>query len=428
MNVYMKVHFNTDVNQARKDWEKAFENGVSDSGWALAISYNKSGDKSVAQSWIAKAVAKNNPIGKLMESVSYFAQKDYKTAIKIALTLSSADLSEYPESTSSSGFSIAKYILSIYKDSKDDEGKMKYLLDCAENNDYCIGELAKEYFSLRDDVNAQKWAEKGVTVNDGASMWVMGKLAERSYWGKPEAEFADTTKARYWYKRSADVGDVSSMARIAEFAVLDNKKDEACLWANRLIPIIDLRQGTYNELLGDQAWKRTASKIIQDLKCGITNDQVIKQSNSKNGSNTTPVPSSSPVGKISDGNLAPLLKYESSEYSEKVSTNLKTSSIFGRAYLSGLNWVIPLTSSANESVPPINRVQFRDSSLPYGSWWNMPYTLKDSGSLGWQAEVSEIGIQLLHSTGNKVCPEFRLALVQNGLVTYIWTKSVAPCS
>jgi serine/threonine protein kinase len=426
--LHENAFFITDVNQARKDWEIAFNNGVSDSGWALAISYNKSGDKSIAQSWIAKAVARNNPIGKLMESVSYYAQKDYKAAIKIALGLSGADLSEYPEASRSRGFSIEKYILTIYNESKDDEGKMKFLLDCAKDNDYCIGQLAAEYFSLRDDVNAQKWAEKGVSVNDGTSMWVMGKLAERSYWGKPGAEFADTSKARYWYERSAGVGDVASMARVAEFAVLDDEKEDACLWANRLIPIIDFRQGSYDELQGDQAWKKTASKIIQDLKCGIASDQVVQSSNSKDISKITPTPSSSPIAKISDGNLVPLLKYESSEYSEKVSTSVKTSSIFGRAFLSGLNWVIPLTNSANESVPPINRVQFRNSTLPYGSWWNMPYTLKDGGSVGWQAEVSDVGIQLLHSTGDKVCPEFRLALVQNGLVTYIWTKSVAPCS
>ena len=427
--LHENAFFYIDINQARKDWKIAFENGVSDSAWALAISYNKSGDKLLAESWIDNAVNKNNPIGMLMKSVSYFAQKDYKTAINIALTLTGADLSEYPESARSRGFSIEKYILSIYSESKDDEGKKKFLLNCAENNGYCMGQLAKDYFSLADDANAQKWAEKGVVVNDGTSMWVMGKLAERSYWGKPGAELADTTKARYWYKRSAEVGDVASMARIAEFAVLDSKKEEACLWANRLIPIIDLRQGSYNELLGDQAWKRTASKIIQDLKCGITNDQIAQSSTSKNIPKIVPTPSTSPIGKISDGNLAPLLKYESSEYSERVSANVKTSSIFGRAYiLDGLNWKIPLTNSANESVPPLNRVQFRDSSLPYGSWWNLPYTIKEGGSGGWYAEVSEIGIQFGHSTGKKVCPEFRLALVQDGLVTYIWTKSVAPCS
>jgi hypothetical protein len=134
------------------------------------------------------------------------------------------------------------------------------------------------------------------------------------------------------------------------------------------------------------------------------------------------------TAKASDGDLQPIATYKGSEYSEKLATNVKSSSIFGRAFLSDGNWKIPLTNSANESVPPINRVQFRDASLPYGSWWNMPYELINSGNVGWQAVVSNIGIQLLHSTGKKVCPEFRLALVQNGLVTYIWTKSVEPCT
>lgn len=425
--LHESAFFNKDVNQARQDWKKAFENGVSDAAWALAISYNNSGDKTTGNSWMEKAVAKNNSIGKLMKSASYLAKKDYKTAIELAIPLLNEDLSEYPQANNVRRFSIEKYILAIYTESKDDNGREKFLLDCAKDNVYCIGQLAMHYLG-DDDANAQIWAEKGVAVNDGTSMWVMGKLAEKSYWGKPGAELADTSKARYWYKRAADVGDVASMARVAEYAVLDNKKDEACLWANRLIPIIDLRRGTYDELQADQAWKKTASKIIQDLKCGVITNQVPQQPASKINSKITPTPTTSPVGKISDGNLAPLLKYESSEYSEKVSINVKTSSIFGRAYLNELNWVIPLTNSKNESVPPLNRVQFRNSALPYGSWWNLPYTLKDSGSLGWHAEVSEIGIQLLHSTGAKVCPEFRLALVQDGLVTYIWTKSVAPCS
>jgi len=58
----------------------------------------------------------------------------------------------------------------------------------------------------------------------------------------------------------------------------------------------------------------------------------------------------------------------------------------------------------------------------------MPYTLVNEGNVGWYAVVSNLGIQIGHSRGQKVCPEFRFALVQNDLVTYIWQKSVEPCA
>jgi len=199
------------------------------------------------------------------------------------------------------------------------------------------------------------------------------------------------------------------------------------------------RKGTYREEPTDQENYTQASQFFQLQFCqnvllgdapALSFASPTPSSKASVLPSQKPLPNTSPVGKISDGNLTPLLSYKSSEYSEKISTEAKTSNIFGRAFLSssGLDWIIPLTNSAGESVPPINRVQFRDSSLPFSSWWNMPYELTDSGSSGWQAVVSNIGIQLLHSTGKKVCPEFRFALVQDGLVTYTWGKSVEPCT
>jgi serine/threonine protein kinase len=257
-----------------------------------------------------------------------------------------------------------------------------------------MSNLGFEYEQINDKVKAKKWYTTASDLGSVDASVNLGYMYEQT---------ADWTNARKYYKRAADKKDPMGMYNLA--IVLGNyfgQGDQGCVLLKEAILIKSIEPDT----------KKLANAAIAK-GCSAT------------PGNENLIPS---AAKASDGNLQPVATYKSSEYSEKLATNVKSSSIFGRAYLSDLNWKIPLTNSANESVPPINRVQFRDASLPYGSWWNMPYDLINSGNVGWQAVVSNLGIQLLHSSGKKVCPEFRFALVQNGLVTYIWTKSVEPCT
>jgi hypothetical protein len=94
-------------------------------------------------------------------------------------------------------------------------------------------------------------------------------------------------------------------------------------------------------------------------------------------------------------------------------------------------WRIPLTNLGDEQVPPINRVQFRDSKeAPFGTWSNIAYKIVKNETLGsYSAHVDNLVIQLLYNRnlGTSVCPEFRLARVENGQVRYIWNKTVEPC-
>jgi serine/threonine protein kinase len=253
---------------------------------------------------------------------------------------------------------------------------------------------------------AKKWYLKSVDAGYTYSLNALGYLYEQE---------ADWTNARKYYEKSAEAGDPFGMYNLA--IVLGNYFSDQ---SSRPCDLLNQALGTKN--LDPELLPQIRSAISKGCS---TKASVSLQAEDKAKSS----PSPSPTGKISDGDLMPLLSYGTSQYSEKVSSDVKTSGIFGRAFLKNdLEWVIPLTNSKNESVPPINRVQFRDASLPYGSWWNLPYELKDGGNVGWHAVVSNLGIQLLHSSGKKVCPEFRFALVQNNLVTYIWTKSVEPCT
>jgi hypothetical protein len=311
----------------------------------------------------------------------------------------------------------------IYELDNDPVGADKFLKSCAKNNSYCVGELALNYYDNEDSVNAKEWALRGVELNNADSMWVMARLEERKYFGKTDSKIVDTTKAQYWFLRAANAGDVSSMWRTAGFKILSGNRDEACVWWNKTITRINERKGTLAEQQGDISWAKDSADNILKWKCG-----------SEISISASPAPTKAVLtpksGTQISPNLQPSPSFSGFGYSEAISEDVKVDSKFGRAFLSsdGLNWLIPITNNSLENIPPFNRVQFKNASETYGSWWNTAYTLK-KGSNGAYAEVSNVGLQLLHSrNGEKVCPEFRLALVESNQVTYIWNKSVEPCT
>lgn len=418
------AYFISDVNKARSDWILAFENGVADAGVALAISYNKADDENSGKLWMEKAISSGSKVARLMK-VAYLAdEKQYKEAIILAKQLRNVDLSAYPEMKP--GFNIENLIISMYGLAGDLKGQKEFLEECSANNGFCIGKLADEYRLDGDYVNAEKWALKGMALNDAVSLRVLGDLEKRKYFGKPNTQLKDAEKAHSWYERAAIAGDVSSMVSTAAWKILNIKRDEACVWWNRIITTVEDRKESLVAQTGDSEWASEAAESIQVWKCGSAftiastpapNPKVSKES----------VNPSQPSTKLDS--KKPTFTYSGFGYSEELAPNVKISSKFGRAFL-GANgvWNIPVTNDPLESIPPINRIQFRNSSEPFGSWWNIGYQLK-KGTYGYYAEVSELGLQLLFSKDNKkVCPEFRLAIVENNLVTYIWNKSVEPCT
>ena len=411
----------TDVSEARADWVEAFENGVTDAAIALAVSYNKTKETKLAETWTEKAISRGSEQAKFMKVAYLVDKKEYKPAISLAKQLIEVDPSDLPGDLK--GFNVLGLIVDIYELDDDPVGADKFLKSCAKNNSYCVGELALNYYDNEDSVNAKEWALRGVELNNADSMWVMARLEERKYFGKTDSKIVDTTKAQYWFLRAANAGDVSSMWRTAGFKILSGNRDEACVWWNKTITRINERKGTLAEQQGDISWAKDSADNILKWKCGseisisaspASTKAVLKP---KSGTQSSPI-------------LQPSPSFSGFGYSEAISEDVKIDSKFGRAYLSsdGLNWLIPITNNSLESIPPVNRVQFKNASETYGSWWNTTYTLK-KGSNGAYAEVSNVGLQLLHSrNGEKVCPEFRLALVENNQVTYIWNKSVEPCT
>lgn len=421
--LHENAFFLKDVNQARKDWTTAYNNGVTNSSWALAISYNKSGDKATANLWIDKAVAVNNSIGQLMKSAQLFDDKDYKASLEIAKSLIGVDLSDYP-SNGPIGFTIEKYILDIYEKTKNEVGRREFLEQCAKSNDYCIGELSSYYLG-EDNVKAKAWAKKGVAVNNAESMWVLGRLAELSYIDTPEEKSADTTQARYWYKRAAEVGDVAGMFRTMRFAELDKNLEEACLWSNRLIARVDLRRSTWDQRLGDESWKESASGIIQKFKCGLTAEQPTP---TPAASKKSSVPSVQPNATKQDQVQSALISSDELSVSSPLDPNVKISNIFGRIFSDSESmWRVILTNSSADPVPPINGIQFRLVGYEDAGWINVPYKLKkDPQFNSVYAAVDELFLVGLFK--KFVCPEFRAVRQENGKIVNIWTKVKPECS
>ena len=415
------AYFLSDINQARADWIKAFENGVGDAGVALAISYNKSKDTKSGKLWMEKAIKSGSQAARLMKVAVLFDEKQYTDSINLAKQLINTDLSAYPGLKT--GWSVEGLIASIYDKAGDLDGKRKFLEECSVNSSFCIGELANNYRLEEDYINAEKLALKGATLNDALSLRVLGDLEKRKYFGKPDSKLSDAEMAQSWYEKAAIAGDVSSMVSTADWTIINGKRDEACLWWNRIITAVNDRKDSLTTQNGDETWAQNAAESIQLWKCG-----------SAIAIESSPTPSPKPSKKIESQSkdslsaLTPSYSYSGFGYSEELAPKAKISSIFGRAYLgSDGTWKIPITNDLLENIPPINRVQFKNASEPFGSWWNIGYQLI-KGTYGYYAEVSELGLQLLFSKNNvKVCPEFRVAIVENNLVTYIWNKSVEPC-
>jgi serine/threonine protein kinase len=419
------AYFLSDPEQARADWIKAFENGISDAGVALAISYNKSNDTTSGNLWMEKALEKGSQYARFMKVASLTSNKQYKEAIELAKRLINVDLTAYPGMAA--GLSMEELIVWLYERDNDLEGKIQFLEECSKYNGACIGSLANNYWLNGDYVNAEKWALKGSGLNDAVSLQVLGDLEKRKIVSVKDAKSSDLEKMYFWYERAAKAGDVPSMVSVADWKSEQLKTSEACLWWNRIITVINDRKDSFMEQNGDKKWAENSANKIQKFQCG---------NSATSGGSTSPSPRPTKKAESLTQDAVPtptmkqpLMSYSGFGYSEELAPNVKVSSIFGRAFL-GSNgvWKIPITNDKLESVPPINRVQFKNASEPFGSWWNIGYQIKKD-TFGSYAEVSELGLQLLFAKDNeKVCPEFRVAIVENNLVTYIWNKSVQPCS
>lgn len=191
-------------------------------------------------------------------------------------------------------------------------------------------------------------------------------------------EKSDWTKAKNYYEQAAKAGDVDGMYGYA-FTLQNHFGDlvNACLWYGKA---------------ADKG--ETRSKSLFAKYCGSSMPK--------------------PLASSSDLKESPPL-----------ASNVIMDSIWGRTFLSGLDWLIPVTNSNTEVVPPLNGVQFRLVGYPNAAWFNIPYQLKNS-DYGVRAQVDNLLIGILFK--REVCPEFRLVQEKDGEIIHVWVKDQPECA
>ena len=388
LNLSKKYFEKKDLDNAMKYARLAADAGNAHGMYDVAYILVAQGKKSEAITWYEKAAKLNYGDAFLNLGALYMGLGKTQLALE---WYEKGSLKKNIGSINALGF--------YYGDTLNDYKKsLTYYLKSAELGDVMgMANAGFAYEELYDIENAKKWYSKASDLGSVDASINLGYLYEKN---------SDWSNARKYYERAAAKKDPLAMYDLA--IVLGNhfgQGDRGCELLNEAIQIKSIDAETLK--MAKSAIAKGCSGF--SLKSSTTTAQATQSADPN-------IP------------VSPSPSFTGSSYSEPLAASLKSSSIFGRAYMSGTDWIIPLTNSAAETVPPINRVQIKDSTQTYGQWWNISYILKNNGNTGWSAIVSDYVLQMLHSTDGKLCPEFRLALVQGGKVTYIWNKTVAPCS
>ncbi len=273
--------------------------------------------------------------------------------------------------------------LGLYYGNRDQNTKaLTYYLKSAKLGSVMgMANLGKVYERLNDDSSAKKWYTKAVAQGDLDSAINIGYIYEKN---------SEWASAKKYYQIAADKKDPLGMYNLA--IVLGNRfgqGDKGCLLLKEAI---------------------TVKTIDADTK------KLVEQAIVKGCSATAATASAKPQ---------PIPSSTALSVSAPLSANVVKEGIFGRVFKSGLDWVIPLTNSNSDPVPPITGVQFRIIGFPDAGWMGLPYQLKKS-DYGVRANVDDLFLAVLFK--KEVCPEFRFVQEVDGKIAHIWTKGQPECA
>jgi serine/threonine protein kinase/tetratricopeptide (TPR) repeat protein len=245
-----------------------------------------------------------------------------------------------------------------------------------------------------------------------------------------------------WYKKSWELGDIQGARNLGYhywFEFVD--KDEASKWLKLAAETKSSVEGVtsfdYAEFL-----RREAKNYVESCKWYKKSSDLNFIGNDKDAlsayktycrsikvqakSSSSPSPKTSPSAANSG---SAILSSESFKVSAPIAANVAKDSIFGRAFIDGLNyWRIPLTNSKTEKVPALTAIQFRMIGYENAGWMDVPYKLKTDSTFGTvYAEVDDMLFAVIFKNV-KYCPEFRAAREVNGKIIQIWEKGLPECS
>lgn len=308
---------------------------------------------------------------------------------------------------------------------------------------YSLGDLGEQE-------EAELWVLKAADqkMPEAFSWLAFNEIEQKNYskavvWGKQAADLGDLPginavgiaygylkqydSAVDWYKKSWELGDILGAMNLGYHYRFDSiNKIEATKWLKIAAETNSVYNGEtafdYADFLriemknGGEAckwYKKSANaKYKEDGNDGVAALKKFCPSNK-----ASPNPVKSALASSEELNLSPPLD-----------PNVKISNIFGRVFKdSDMMWRIILTNSSEDTVPPINGIQFRLVGYEDAGWIGLPYKLKKDLQLNTvYAAVDELFLAVLFK--KPVCPEFRAVREEGGKLVNIWTKGQPECS
>jgi len=310
----------------------------------------------------------------------------------------------------------------------------KWILRAAQSEyPEAMAEMAANEINRKNYSKALEWAKRSAEK---------GNLVGVETVGISYAYLKQYDLAVEWYKKSWELGDIQGAINLGYhywFEVLN--KAEALKWLKIAAETKSNVEGAtsfdYADFLRTEMknttesckwYKKSADLKFKELKedasaafgryCGNTNN--LPKTSASPSSKASPVVTKDPT---------PILSSESFKVSSPVASNVTKDSIFGRAFIDGLNyWHIPLTNSKTEKVPALTSIQFRMLGYENAGWMDVPFKLKTDSTFGTvYAEVDDMLFAVIFKN-IKYCPEFRVVREMNGKIVQIWEKGLPECS
>lgn len=417
--------------QSLSNLKSADARGEKDAAWRIGNYYQEKKDVVNALSWYEKSSQAKNPIANIYLAIYWGNEKkQYSKAINYAKLAVNGDLTGRP-SLVKIDHPVERLIESLYTESGDSSGKIEFFTKCANQKvAFCVSTVATTYLLDKDLVNAKKWGLIGADLQDAKSMWVLARVATNKNTLLPKGtnDKAIDDEIVGWYKKAAVLGDVQSAFSLGfSYALgvgsLEADFKESCSWYQKTMAAVTERKGTYREEGTDQKNYADAAQFFQLQSC-----QKVLLGASPAISFASPAASPKATSKPS-ATSNPITTSDQFKPSAPVAQDVVNDSIFGRAFIDGLNyWNIPLTNGGGGKVPAITSIQFKMIGYAEAGWMDVPYKLKTEPTSGAvYAEVDDMLFSLIFKEV-KYCPEFRFVREVGGKIVQIWEKGQPECS
>jgi serine/threonine protein kinase len=286
----------------------------------------------------------------------------------------------------------------------------------------------------KDYIKSKFYYQKSANLGDVMGMYNLGLIFNR---------LNDKVNAKKWYIKASDLGSIDASINLGFFYENEtdwtnarkyyqraaDKKDPLAMYDLALVLGNHFGQGDkgcilLKEALTIKTIEPSTKELVEDtIKTGCLSSKIsapkskaaISESVAENAE-VMPKPNPSSSGTFDE--------------SPEESTGISIKGIFGRSWPSGFEWNVPLTNSSSEKVPPVTNLQFRLLRNANKIWVDIGYKLKVENT-GVYAQVDKLFLDLSFKEigfKDEVCPEFRFVRIENNKVVNIWQPGQPECA